>query len=45
MPYLFLGALAADGGLFMIKPQFGAMGALAILMGLFIASFFRRKEK
>ena len=45
MLMLFVSAVAADAGLFLINPQFGAMGALAILMGLFIASFFRRKEK
>lgn len=33
-------AVVADGGLFLIDPQYGAMGAVVAFMALFIASFF-----
>ena len=37
---LIVASVFADVGLFAIDPQFGAMGAVIVILLLFIASFF-----
>jgi len=37
---IVVAAVIADSGLFVFNPQFGALGAVVVIMLLFIASFY-----
>jgi hypothetical protein len=37
---IIIAGLVADGGLFVFDPQWGAMGAVVLILSLFVASVF-----
>jgi len=40
MLLIVIAAVVADGGLFLVDPQYGAMGAAVALLAMFVAAFF-----